>query len=726
MLIFTAQGSISIQSTKETNNELHYDKVQKSGFLSGGGIGFTIGKESSKELLQTANNEQLGSTVGSIDSSVNLKAGDKAAIKGSDIIADKDINIQAGQVDIKNAENIYNTKEDYEYKKSGLSVSLGGMAAQNIANITAPIKRAGQVKDNRLKALYAKKAIDEANSIKSTANKIKKDGIKSAVSIEVSIGSSKTESHTNSTTTQAVGSSLTTNGNVNIKADKTDINIVGSSVNADNITLKAKKDINLVAADNSNKTDSSSKSSSSSIGASFGLAGGITYTASASKNSEKIKENGTTHTQTTITAKDTLKTQSGEDTNIIGAKASGNKVDMNVGRNLNIKTLQDTDNYDEQSHSAGIDLSIETKKIAPDDKSSKTITEKDSGQHGSISKGSIDSNYQSSTEQAGIYAGKDGFNINVGKNTDLKGAVIASNATPEKNKLSTDTLTYSDVENTADYSASSIGANYNNKPTIGMKLGDLGITPDIGTVISGEANTANRSAISNGKIEVRSNPTTDLTKLNRDTTNSLNTLGKIFNKKTVKEKQELVGLFGEVAAEEIHKLSDSKGWKEGDPNKVALHTVLGALMAKMSGENPLSGGFGEGLNEVLQKELKNLPSDVRQWASYVIGSATAKLTNGSPQTGGSIAANGTKNNSLFEGIAGTYDIPGLGAVEVLVNGTVVVWGVIYTAESAFGEWIYNKAYDWLILNTSMGDSIAQDVIAKEKKEVLTVNFQQSG
>ena len=44
-------------------------------------------------------------------------------------------------------------KKTTNTKKSGLSVSLGGMAAQNIANITAPIKRAGQVKDKLLKTL---------------------------------------------------------------------------------------------------------------------------------------------------------------------------------------------------------------------------------------------------------------------------------------------------------------------------------------------------------------------------------------------------------------------------------------------------------------------------------------------------------------------------------------------------------------------------------------------
>ena len=122
-----------------------------------------------------------------------------------------------------------------------------------------------------------------------------------------------------------------------------------------------------------------------------------------------------------VKAKDTLKTDSGEDTNIEGSKAGGDKVIMNTGRDLSIKSLQDTDDYSEQSHSAGIAAAT-------------------GGIAASADKGKINSDYQSTADQSGIYAGKGGFNINVGKNTDLKGAVIDSDAAPDKNKLGTDTL----------------------------------------------------------------------------------------------------------------------------------------------------------------------------------------------------------------------------------------------------------------------------------------------
>ncbi|MEB5613836.1 hemagglutinin, partial [Serratia marcescens] len=73
----------------------------------------------------------------------------------------------------------------------------------------------------------------------------------------------------------------------------------------------------------------------------------------------------------------------------------------------------------------------------------------------SHSNGNASGNYAGVNEQSGIQAGAGGFDINVKGNTDLKGAVIASTATPDKNQVTTGTLTFSDVQNHSDYNASS-------------------------------------------------------------------------------------------------------------------------------------------------------------------------------------------------------------------------------------------------------------------------------
>ena len=152
----------------------------------------------------------------------------------------------------------------------------------------------------------------------------------------------------------------------------------------------------------------------------------------------------------------------------------------------------------------------------------------------------------------------------------MKGAVIASEAETIKNALKTGTLTFANMENRANYNSSSIGVNYATGTDVAKK--DKGLTPNIGVTANGDANSTTHSAIEAGAtITITGNQTQDLNKLSRDTGNSLNTLGKIFDKKTVQEQQELANLFGEEAFKAIGNL----GLKEDDPKKVALKTVVG-------------------------------------------------------------------------------------------------------------------------------------------------------
>lgn len=223
----------------------------------------------------------------------------------------------------------------------------------------------------------------------------------------------------------------------------------------------------------------------------------------------------------------------------------------------------------------------------------------------------------------------------------IKGAVISSTATPDKNKLNTGTLTYSDIQNKAEYKSTGFGVGYNNKLEPGMKLGDYGFTPNPSIPVGDSADSITKAAISPGTITIRDNPNQDISTLSRDTANSLNALGKIFDKQSVKERQELASLFGELAFEEIHNL----GLKDGDPRKVVLHTIVGTIMGKLGG-NAFSGGFSAGLNEALQTELAKITDpDLRQWASYIIGRAAGDMV------GGATAVYSTKYNNLFYDVA---------------------------------------------------------------------------
>ena len=75
----------------------------------------------------------------------------------------------------------------------------------------------------------------------------------------------------------------------------------------------------------------------------------------------------------------------------------------------------------------------------------------------SASQDKMNSTFDSVLEQTGLYAGDGGFDITVGRHTQLDGAVIASTALADKNRLDTGTLGFSDIHNEAGYKVSHSG-----------------------------------------------------------------------------------------------------------------------------------------------------------------------------------------------------------------------------------------------------------------------------
>ena len=379
------------------------------------------------------------------------------------------------------------------------------------------------------------------------------------------------------------------------------------------------------------------QASSSRLGASFDVKVLSDISAGYSKYNGKVKENGTTHTNSIVTANDKLTIESGKDTNIIGGKVSGDSVEMNVGGDLNIESQQDSQNYDEKYTSGGLNVNINYATGV--------------GVSGGASSGKTNSEYNSVTDQSGIYAGEGGFDITVGNNTDLKGAVIDSDATADKNNLTTGTLTWEDIDNKAEYESKDTGINVsiNN----GAEQNEKGVTPNIGMPAEGEAESTTKAGVAQGTIEItdKDNQKQNIEDLNRDTKNTLNQLEQIFDKQTVAERKEMAALFGELAYNEIHRISERAGWDDGSPEKVALHAFIGGLMSELTGSGFLAGASGAAVNEFIQGKLaeafKDNP-DLHQWASAIVGAAVSGVVSGNAQAGASSAASGTKNNILSE------------------------------------------------------------------------------
>lgn len=633
----TAGGNVNIIAAEDTSSSTYKKQVKKSGLLSGGGLGFTIGSEKRKDQYDNQNVEQAGSTVGSISGSVNVEAGKDVSISASDVLAGKDISLTGQNVTIESADNTYNAQEKHEYKKSGLTVSLTTPALSVAESVHDTIKKADSVKDDRLKALIVGKEVNDlTKSGKDSVLNQTKDGLKDGFnaddfSLNISIGSQKSKTESSSSTTIVQGSTVKADGNVNITASEKDINIKGSDVSGEDVSLAAKGDVNITSGKNINTSSSDSKASSGSIGVSINTSGISDINAGYSKYKDEVKENGTTHKNSTVTANDKLTAESGKDTNISGSKVSGGSVEMHVGGNLNIESQQDRQKYDEKYTSGGLNVNINYATGA--------------GISGGASSGTTKSDYNSVTDQIGIYAGEGGFNITVDKNTDLKGGVIDSDATPDKNKLTTGTLTWEDVDNKAEYSSKDVGINVNINN--GAKDNEKGVTPNIGMPAKGEDESTTKAGVAQGTIEIKDkeNQKQNIEDLNRDTKNTLNKLEQLFDKQTVAERKEMAALFGELAYNVVHNI-------DGTPEqKAALHALVGGIMGELTGSGFLAGASGAAVNKLLSDELKKIAGDdpaLHQWLSAALGAVVSDVVADNGQAGSSTAASGTKNNDQLD------------------------------------------------------------------------------
>ena len=267
-----------------------------------------------------------------------------------------------------------------------------------------------------------------------------------AVGINISLGSTGWKDHVETITEETRGSRITAGRTAAVIA-KEDMTVKGSTVNAQDIHLKAGNNIRILSSENKSTTIEAYKAKSGSIGSSISK-GGYGIGASYGKGKGQTEETILTHTPSDITAKDTVSLSSGNDTVIRGGTVKGNKVIANAGR-MSIESEQDKKNYKETGKTTGLSISYTP------------------GSAVSVSGGkgqtNTDSAYISVTKQAGIYAGQEGYDIQVKNNTRLKGAVIDSQAEKEKNRITTGTLTWENIDNKAEYKTGGHGISYSGK-----------------------------------------------------------------------------------------------------------------------------------------------------------------------------------------------------------------------------------------------------------------------
>ena len=334
---------------------------------------------------------------------------------------------------------------------------------------------------------------------------------------------------------------LTTN-----KDKESSTNITGSNLLANNNIDINTKDLNINSSQDRFESDENSKSLSGS--AKFTMYGGGGGSLGLDHSQSNSYSESITNNNSKLISNKDININTANDTTIKGAnlRADGT-LNLKVGNNLSLESLRDkyTSNQKDFSISAGVGFSGNTIAKSNGITTTGLFDKNHFVDINTIDKSSTNANFSRSrsntiTKQTILSSiTANSLNVEVGKNTHLKGSLLAAGEYDKDNtfidnhnlNLKTNTLSYENLSNTSYAKGTnfSIGANYiledkNNKDSksnnnqedkfTGLKSIDLSNHRNLSYSLS-----KNLATLGSGNIEIADKENSDdLTRLNRDTT----------------------------------------------------------------------------------------------------------------------------------------------------------------------------------------------------------------
>ena len=341
------------------------------------------------------------------------------------------------------------------------------------------------------------------------------------------------KSTTDVASTKALSSNLVSDKNINLNANE-EIGITGSNLSANNLIDISTNNLNI----NSSKNTYTSESKDKSIGGTMrytmygggGGSAGLNYSTSSSDTESLTNNNSHLYS-----AKD-MNINTANDATIKGANLRADeRLNLKVGNNLSLESVRDKYAYNERGYSVGVGIGFSSDK-SPNSSFANPSSTKATSTNANFSR-SRSNTITKQTILSSITANS--LNVEVGKNTHLKGSLLAAGEYDKDNtfidnhnlNLKTNTLSYENLSNTSYAKGTnfSIGANYiledkNNKDSrsnnnqedkfTGLKSIDLSNHRNLSYTLS-----KNLATLSSGNIEIADKENSDdLTRLNRDTT----------------------------------------------------------------------------------------------------------------------------------------------------------------------------------------------------------------
>ncbi|PAF45296.1 hemagglutinin repeat-containing protein [Helicobacter sp. 11S02629-2] len=331
--------SASVNTSNEAPNTANVNGTMNSDALATAEVGLELAKQKTT-ISETKNT--LSSIKGN---NIAINAKDKADIGGVNIESKNNLSVVAGKLDSTKAvdESSTHTEGFSIYAKQSFHTTSNLASAAN--QLSTAVQNTESGKQLNAGIVAAQVASNAANMV--MGDLANQDSIQSL---------GFTYNKQDSNTQKEVGGSLKANNSLSLQATKGDLNLNGINLEANNIALKAKDDINIKAL----------KSQSHTVGYSFGaearlsenagygmLDGGhVNVGVGGSVNGSYNKEDSTKYTNSNLSAKNALSLESGKDTTLEGTNTKAKDVSLNIGKDLKVSSLLD------KTNSTGFNLNL--------------------------------------------------------------------------------------------------------------------------------------------------------------------------------------------------------------------------------------------------------------------------------------------------------------------------------------------------------------------------------
>ena len=447
----------------EAENRVYSDDYyskKRSGALSGG-IGITFGSQKQTTESDETKRYAQSSQVGSLNGNTTMIAKDTYTQTASAVSAIKgDVNILAKKADIKAADDKYETNTKQKFEQKGLTIAITSpviSAIQAVQGAVQSTRQVGESKHGRVNAMAAANAGFDAYRAYQSGKKAVTDvkdfmngegDVDSLIGVQITYGQQKSESHSHTEGKTAYKSQVNAGGKVNIMATgagkDSNINIEGSDISGkQGTTLIADNQVNIKATEQNHQERSTNKSSGFNAGVAIKVSNGEAAGVTVGGNYGKGYGNGD---ETTYVASHVGDSQSktvvkaGGDVTLAGSQVKGKGVELDA-ENLKIESLQDKSSYRGKQMNASASVTVGYGFAAG----------------GSFNKSKVNTDYASVNEQAGIFAGNDGYDINVKNKVSSIGGAIISSAPKEKNQMTAQDFEYSNIQNYSNAKSSAMG-----------------------------------------------------------------------------------------------------------------------------------------------------------------------------------------------------------------------------------------------------------------------------